>query len=87
MRVEKRWLSRLSRNRVTGLRTGDPRRTATHGDTGLFFGTPDVDAVYTHLRAKGIDVKEPKIAPCGMKQLFLLNPDGFGLCFQWKAND
>jgi len=65
----------------------DPRRTATHGDTGLFFGSPDVDAVYTHLRAKGIDVKEPKIAPYGMKQLFLLDPDGFGLCFQWKAND
>jgi hypothetical protein len=64
----------------------DPRRTATHGDTGLFFGTPDVDAVYTHLRAKGIDVKEAKIAPYGMKQLFLLDTDGFGLCFQWKAN-
>jgi hypothetical protein len=45
----------------------NPRRTATHGDTGLFFGTPDVDAVYTHLRAKAIDVKEPKIAPYGMK--------------------
>ena len=64
----------------------DPRRIATHGDTGLFFGAPDVDAVYAHLRAKGIDVKEPTVASYGMKQLYLRDPDGFGLCFQWKAN-
>jgi catechol 2,3-dioxygenase-like lactoylglutathione lyase family enzyme len=64
----------------------DPRRIATHGDTGLFFAAPDVDAVHAHLRAKGIDVKEPTVAPYGMKQLYLRDPDGFGLCFQWKAN-
>ena len=63
----------------------DPARAAAHKDTMLFFGAPDVDAVYSHLRAKGIDVKEPTIAPYGMKQLFLHDPDGFGLCFQWKA--
>ncbi len=63
----------------------DPRRAASHRDTQLYFGAPDVDAVYAHLRAKGIDVKEPTIAPYGMKQLFLHDPDGFGLCFQWKA--
>jgi glyoxylase I family protein len=59
---------------------------ATHGDTGLFFGAPDVDAVYAHQRAKGIDLKEPNVAPYGMKQFYLRAPDGFGLCFQWKAN-
>jgi len=59
---------------------------ATHGDTGLFFGAPDVDAVYAHLRAKGINLKEPNVAPYGMKQLYLNDPDGFGLCFQWTAN-
>jgi glyoxylase I family protein len=64
----------------------DPRHIATHGDTGLFFGAPDVDAVHAYLRAKGIDVKEPIVAPYGMKQLYLRDPDGFGLCFQWKAN-
>ena len=63
----------------------DPPRVAAHSDTMLFFGAPDVDAVYSHLRAKGIDVKEPTIAPYGMKQLFLRDPDGFGRCFQWKA--
>jgi len=66
--------------------TPDPRSMATHGDTGLFFGAPDVDAVYADLRAKGIDLKEPNVAPYGMKQLYLRDPDGFGLCFQWKAN-
>ena len=65
--------------------TPDSRRVALHHDTTLFFGAPDVDTVYNHLRAKGIDVNEPKIAPYGMKQLFLRDPDGFCLCFQWKA--
>jgi glyoxylase I family protein len=63
----------------------DPGRVATHRDVALFFGAPDVDAVYAHLRAKGITLQEPTIAPYGMKQLFLHDPDGFGLCFQWQA--
>ena len=63
----------------------DPRRVAAHNDAALFFGAPDVDAVYAHLRAKGIDVKTPTVAPYGMKQLYLRDPDGFSLCFQWQA--
>ena len=66
--------------------TADPRRVATHRDMALFFGAPDVDAVYAHLRTKGINVKEPTLAPYGMKQLSVRDPDGFGLCFQWKVN-
>jgi catechol 2,3-dioxygenase-like lactoylglutathione lyase family enzyme len=64
----------------------DPRRTASHGDTGLFIGAPDVDAVFAHLRTKGVDVEKPKVAPYGMKQLYVRDPDGFGLCFHWKVN-
>jgi catechol 2,3-dioxygenase-like lactoylglutathione lyase family enzyme len=63
----------------------DKRRIASHDDTGLFIGAPDVDAVHAHLRSNGIDVKEPTIAPYGMKQLYIRDPDGFGLCFQWTA--
>ena len=63
----------------------DPARIAAHGDTCLYFGCPDVDAVYRHLRAHGIDVNEPKVAPYGMKQLYVSDPDGYGLCFQWPA--
>jgi glyoxylase I family protein len=51
----------------------------------LFIGAPDVDAVFAHLRTMGIDVEKPKIAPYGMKQLYVRDPDGFGLCFQWKV--
>jgi uncharacterized glyoxalase superfamily protein PhnB len=63
----------------------DPARTAGHGDTCLFFGCDDLDAAYQHLRAHGLNVKEPRIAPYGMKQLWFTDPDGYGLCFQWPA--
>jgi glyoxylase I family protein len=63
----------------------DPVRVANHRDTALFFGTPDVDAVYAHLLAHGIDATRPHVAPYGMKQLYVSDPDGFHLCFQWKA--
>lgn len=64
----------------------DEQRIACHSDTGLFIGAPDVDGVYAHLRACGIEVNEPKVAPYGMKQLYVQDPDGFSLCFQCKAN-
>ncbi len=63
----------------------DPERGASHGDTCLFFGCEDLDAAYQHLRAHGLNVKEPKVAPYGMKQLWFSDPDGYGLCFQWPA--
>lgn len=64
----------------------DPRRVAAHEDTGLFIAAPDVDAIHGYLRAKGVDVKEPEIAPYGMKQLYVSDPDGFVLCFQWAVS-
>ena len=63
----------------------DAERTAMHADTILYFGCPDVDAVYRLLRAHGLDVDEPNVAPYGMKQLYLTDPDGYALCFQWRA--
>ena len=63
----------------------DQRRNAVHKDTCLYFACPDVDAAYRHLRAKGIDVQEPNVAAYGMKQLYVRDPDGYNLCFQWKA--
>lgn len=64
----------------------EPARIAAHGDTGLFFSCPDVDAAYRHLRANGVEVNEPKVAPYGMKQLYVRDPDGYQLCFQWSAD-
>ncbi len=63
----------------------DRARTAAHRDITLYLGCPDVDAAYRELRGKGVKVGEPKVAPYGMKQLSLHDPDGYGICFQWPA--
>lgn len=63
----------------------DPARVAAHNDTCLFFGCEDLDAAFQHLRSHGLNVKEPKVAPYGMKQLWFTDPDGYGLCFQWPV--
>jgi catechol 2,3-dioxygenase-like lactoylglutathione lyase family enzyme len=63
----------------------DPVLIKAHGDTCLYFGCPDVDGTNEHLRHKGVDVNEPKVAPYGMKQLYVADPDGYSLCFQWPT--
>lgn len=61
-------------------------RLRGHRDACLYFGCPDVDAAYAELTARGITIDQPpKVAPYGMKQMYFRDPDGFGLCFQWKA--
>ncbi len=65
----------------------DRARVAAHEDTCLYFGCPDVDGAYEALRETGMTVKPPRIAPYGMKQLYLRDPDGYNLCFQWKAEE
>lgn len=63
----------------------DPARVAGHADTGLFFGCADLDGAYRHLRAHRLNVKEPGIRDYGMRQLYVTDPDGYTLCFQWPA--
>jgi glyoxylase I family protein len=63
----------------------DPARIAAHGDTCIYFGWGDLDGLYAELRGKGLKAREPKVAPYGWKQLYVTDPDGFGLCFQWPA--
>jgi glyoxylase I family protein len=63
----------------------DRVRFGGHSDCCIYFGCPNVDQAYQHLRAQGIDVYPPKVAPYGMKQLYLTDPDGYNLCFQWPA--
>lgn len=58
---------------------------AAHDDICFYLGTPGVDRTYAYLHDKGLDVQAPRVAPYGMKQLFLRDPDGYGLCFQWPA--
>ena len=64
----------------------EPARVSAHGETCLYFSCPDVESAYRHLRTHGIDVNEPKVAPYGMKQLYVHDPDGYSLCFQWSAS-
>jgi glyoxylase I family protein len=63
----------------------DPARIASHADVGLFFGCEDLDGTYAHLVANAVKTEPPKVAPYGMKQLYVTDPDGYILCFQWPA--
>jgi glyoxylase I family protein len=63
----------------------DPARVAAHDDTCLYFSCPDVDSAYADLRAQGLEMAPPKVAPYGMKQLYFKDPDGYGICLQWRA--
>ena len=63
----------------------DLARVSAHEDTCLYFAAPDVDAVFNSLRTKGINLEPPKVAHYGMKQLYVKDPDGYNLCFQWPA--
>ena len=65
--------------------TPDPARIAAHDDTALFFSCPDVDAAFEHLKSKGLNVNPPVVQSYGMKQLYVHDPDGYSLCFQWPA--
>ncbi len=62
----------------------DPARIASHGDTAIYFGCPDVDAAYQHLRAEGVNVEPPAITGYGFKAISLIDPDGYCLCFHWR---
>jgi glyoxylase I family protein len=64
----------------------DPARVAAHRDTALYLACPDVDGAYAHLRALGVDGAAPLVAPYGMKQLYVLDPDGYTICLQWPAS-
>jgi glyoxylase I family protein len=62
-----------------------PERTKWHNDTCLYFGCPDPDAAYDYLKSKGVELDPPKIAPYGMKHLYVHDPDGYNLCFQCEV--
>ena len=63
----------------------DPARLRAHADTVLFFQCPNVDGAYRSLTAQGLDVVPPTVAPYGMQQLEIADPDGYQLVFQWPA--
>jgi catechol 2,3-dioxygenase-like lactoylglutathione lyase family enzyme len=64
----------------------EPILTEAHGKVCLYIGCPDVDAAYEELKNKVTTIKKPFVTHYGMKQMYLSDPDGYGLCFQWDAN-
>ena len=62
-----------------------PERVKWHHDTCLYFGCADVDGVFEYLVSKGLEIEPPKVAPYGMKQLYVSDPDNYNLCFQWPV--
>lgn len=67
-------------------REPDPARAAAHGDTILYIGCEDVEAVSAELDAKGIAHEAPHTTPYGMRQLSLADPDGYRIVFQTWAH-
>jgi uncharacterized glyoxalase superfamily protein PhnB len=63
----------------------DEARWSGHGDVTLFIGCPDVDVAYEQFKSRGMSVSPPNVAPYGMKQLTVVDPDGYGLCFQQRV--
>lgn len=63
----------------------DAQRKAAHRDTCLYFGCRDLDGAYGHLRTHDVAERPPEVAYYGMRQLYLRDPDGYGLCFQRVA--
>ena len=59
----------------------DPKRVRGHNDVSLYFEFLDLDALYAHLRASGCDVKPPATTSYGLRQLNVMDPDGYELCF------
>jgi glyoxylase I family protein len=63
----------------------DPARIAAHADVTLFYGCRDADALHRALRERGVECGPPTVAPYGMKQLTVRDPDGYLLCFQHRV--
>jgi glyoxylase I family protein len=63
----------------------DTARAHSHRDTILYFACRDVDGTYAYLRERGVAAEPPKVAYYGMRQVYVKDPDGYGLVFQWPA--
>lgn len=61
-------------------------RTKWHGDTCLYFGCQNADAAYEYLKSTGVVAEPPIITSYGMKQLYVRDPDNYGICFQHSAD-
>ena len=63
----------------------DITRTLGHSDVVLYFGCPDIDALYQHFLSKGLEINPPFITGYGFKAIHFKDPDDYGLCFHWPV--
>jgi uncharacterized glyoxalase superfamily protein PhnB len=42
----------------------------------------DADAMHAELSERGLTLDPPTVAPYGMKQLYVPEPDGYAICFE-----
>ncbi|HET9627275.1 MAG TPA: VOC family protein [Kofleriaceae bacterium] len=62
--------------------TRDRERWRGHGDTALYMGCNDLDAIHALLASNGVTAEPPAATQYGMRQLYVTDPDGYRLCFQ-----
>ena len=60
-------------------------RVQGHADITFFFECPNLDEAYTYLEAMGVELAPPAVAYYGMRQLHFRDPDGYGICLQWRV--
>ncbi len=48
----------------------------------LYFVCEDVDSIYAELLQAGLEMRPPRVADYGMKQLYVPEPDGYSICFE-----
>jgi uncharacterized glyoxalase superfamily protein PhnB len=63
----------------------ETERWRGHADTALYMSCDELDAVHQLLASQGVTVEPPTLAPYGMRQLYVTDPDGYRLCFQHPA--
>ena len=55
-----------------------------HGDTILYIGCQDIDALYSELLSKGLSPGNPLRTGYGFRAMEISDPDGYKTCFQWR---
>ena len=63
----------------------DPTRAIGHADVAMYFGCPDVEAMYAYLLSKGLEIREPFTTGYNFKAINITDPDGYRLCFHWPV--
>lgn len=82
MSEEMRWLTVKPKGALTELALGvaawfEGENVPGPGRTGISLVSPDIEATYTELTAKGVRFKQPiEMMPWGMKATWFYDPDG-----------